>query len=74
MVEEKHSRWETRRVKLMATMDQSDIRGLITAFHRFVAELPLSNLGDHRFLDAHVELSRILLIEFAHRVSGRECL
>jgi hypothetical protein len=32
----------------LATMDQSDIRGLVTALHRSVAELPLSNDGDHR--------------------------
>jgi hypothetical protein len=28
------------------TVDQSDIRGLATAFHIFVVELPLSNLGN----------------------------
>jgi hypothetical protein len=57
----------------MATMDHSDIRGLATALHRYVAGLPLSKVGDHRF-DAHVELSRIPLIVFARRVSGREWL
>ena len=68
-----HSRRGTRRVKLMATMDHSDIRGLFTALHRYVAGLPLSRSGDHR-KDAHVELSRIPLIVFARRVPGRECL
>jgi hypothetical protein len=29
-------------------MDQADIRGLSTALHRYVAGLPLSNVGDHR--------------------------
>ena len=57
----------------MATMDHSDIRGLVTALHRYVAGLPLSSTGDHR-LDAHVELSRVPLIVFAHRVSRRESL
>ena len=57
----------------MATMDHSDIRGLATALHRYVAGLPLSKVGDHHF-DAHVELSRIPLIVFARRVSGREWL
>jgi hypothetical protein len=28
------------------TVDHSDIRGLATAFHIFVVELPLSNLGN----------------------------
>ena len=54
-----------------ATMDQSDIRGLATAFHRSVAGLPRSRVGDHR-VDAHVELSRVPLIVFAHRVADRE--
>lgn len=36
----------TRRA--LATMDQSDIRGLVTALHRSVAGLPLSKSGDHR--------------------------
>ena len=57
----------------MATMDHSDIRGLVTALHRYVAGLPLSRVGDHR-VDAHVELSRIPLIVFARRVSSREWL
>lgn len=30
-----------------ATMDHSDIRGLITALHRSVAGLPRSSVGDH---------------------------
>ena len=57
----------------MATMDHSDIRGLVTALHRYVTGLPLSKVGDHR-VDAHVELSRIPLIVFARRVSSREWL
>ena len=68
-----HSRRGTRRAKLMATMDHSDIRGLVTALHRYVAGLPRSRIGDHR-VDAHVDLSRIPLIVFARRVSGREWL
>lgn len=32
----------------LATMDQSDIRGLVTALHRSVAGLPRSSGGDHR--------------------------
>jgi hypothetical protein len=55
----------------LATMDHSDIRGLVTAFHRSVAGLPRSNVGDHG-VDAHVELSRIPLIVFARRVADRE--
>jgi hypothetical protein len=54
----------------MATMDHSDIRGLVTALHRYVAGLPLSSIGEHR-LDAHVEGSRIPHIVFARRVSSR---
>jgi hypothetical protein len=34
---------------LSATMDHSDIRGLVTALHRCVAGLPRSSVGDHRF-------------------------
>ena len=34
---------------LSATMDHSDIRGLVTALHRYVAGLPRSSVGDHRF-------------------------
>jgi hypothetical protein len=33
----------------LATMDQSDIRGLVTALHRSVAGLPLSRVGVHRY-------------------------
>lgn len=55
------SRWGTRRGRSVATMDQSDIRGLGTALHRSVAGLPLSSGGDHR-KDAHVALSRVPLI------------
>ena len=29
----------------LATVDPADIRGLATAFHGFVAELPLSSVG-----------------------------
>lgn len=31
---------------IATTVDHSDIRGLVTAFHIFVIELPLSNLGN----------------------------
>jgi len=55
----------------LATMDQSDIGGLVTAFHRSVAGLPRSSVGDHR-VDAHVELPRVPLIVFARRVADRE--
>ena len=34
---------ETRRGRLVATVDHSDIRGLVTARLHFVAELPLSS-------------------------------
>ncbi len=51
-------------------MDHSDIRGLGTAFHRSVAGLPRSRIGDHP-LDAHVEPSRIPLIVCARRVPDR---
>ena len=34
---------------LSATMDHSDIRGLVTALHRYVAGLPRSSVGDHHF-------------------------
>ena len=58
----------------MATMDHSDIRGLVTGIASVRrGALPLSKVGDHR-MDAHVELSRIPLIVFARRVSSRECL
>ena len=30
---------------ILTTVDHSDIRGLSTAFHVFVGELPLSNVG-----------------------------
>jgi len=32
---------------MLATMDHSSIRGLVTAFHRFFAGLPRSENGDH---------------------------
>src|ERR1700694_3198466 len=32
----------------VATMDHTDIRGLVTALHRSVAGLPRSSIGDHR--------------------------
>src|SRR5882757_4870442 len=34
---------------MAATMDHSDIRGLVTAFHLCFAGLPRSRSGDHRF-------------------------
>jgi hypothetical protein len=37
----------TRREGREATMDQTDMRGLITAIHLSVAGLPRSNAGDH---------------------------
>src|SRR6202521_2591863 len=40
--------WGTRRAELIATMDHTDIRGLVTALHRSVAGLPRSSIGDHR--------------------------
>ena len=55
---------------LVATMDQSDIRGLGSAFHRCVAGLPRSRVGDHR-VDARVEAPRIPLIVNVRRVSDR---
>jgi hypothetical protein len=33
---------------MAATMDLSSIRGLVTAFHLFLAGLPRSEEGDHR--------------------------
>jgi hypothetical protein len=56
----------------LATMDHSDMRGLVTAFHRFVAGLPRFRVGDHQ-VDAHVEGSRVPLIVFARRVADRHC-
>src|SRR3984893_9165156 len=40
--------WGTRRAELEATMDDADIRGLVTALRRSVAGLPRSSVGDHR--------------------------
>lgn len=40
--------WGTRGAELQATMDQADIRGLVTALHRSVAGLPRSRNGDHQ--------------------------
>ena len=53
---------------MAATMDHSDIRGLGTAFHLFLAGLPRSSLGDHQ-VDAHIRRPRIPLIAPAHRVA-----
>ena len=38
--------------EMAATMDHSDIRGLVTAFHLLLAGLPRSRSWDHR-RDAH---------------------
>ena len=57
----------TRRAELIATMDHTDIRGLVTAFHRSVAGLPRSRVGDHR-MDAHIVVSRVPLTVSTHRV------
>jgi hypothetical protein len=54
---------------MAATMDHSDIRGLVTAFHLSLAGLPRSRDGDHR-VDARIEPPRIPLIGPAHRVAG----
>ena len=51
----------TRHTELEATIDQSDIRGLVTALQRFVAGLPLSEIEDHHD-GCHAKLSRIPLI------------
>jgi hypothetical protein len=40
--------WGTRRAEPLATMDHADMRELATAFHRSVAALPRSRVGDHR--------------------------
>ena len=53
---------------MAATMDHSDIRGLGTAFHLFLAGLPRSSRGDHH-VDAHIKRPRIPLIVPAHRVA-----
>jgi hypothetical protein len=51
----------TRHTELEATIDQSDIRGLVTALQGFVAGLPLSEIEDHHD-GCHTKLSRIPLI------------
>jgi hypothetical protein len=48
--------------------DHADIRGLITAFHWYVAGLPRSNIGDHH-ADAHIPVSGIPPSVLAHCVS-----
>jgi hypothetical protein len=53
---------------MAATMDHSDIRGLGTAFHLFLAGLPRSRVWDHH-MDARIKPSRIPLIVPAHRVA-----
>ena len=58
---DRNTREGTRHTELEATIDQSDIRGLITAFQRSVAGLPLSKIEDHRYR-CHLKLSRIPLI------------
>jgi len=52
-----------------ATMDHSDIRGLGTAFHLFLAGLPRSRVRDHH-VDARIKTSRIPLIGLARRVAA----
>ena len=64
-----HRTSNATRGAVAATMDHSDIRGLATAFHLFVAGLPRSRVGDHP-VDARVELPRIPLIEPARHVAG----
>ena len=60
---------ETRDAKAMVgDDDQTDIRGLVTAFELSVAGLPRSRVGDHH-ADAHVVLSRIPLSVLTHRVT-----
>jgi hypothetical protein len=53
-----------------AAINQSDIRELATACHRFVAGLPRFTVEVHCD-DAHLEAPRIPLIVFARRVSDR---
>lgn len=64
-----HRTSNATRGAVAATMDHSDIRGLATAFHLFLAGLPRSRDGDHR-VDARIKLPRVPLIEPAHRVAG----
>jgi hypothetical protein len=40
-------KWERDVREMAATMDHSDIRGLATAFHLFLAGLPRSRSWDH---------------------------
>jgi hypothetical protein len=54
---------------MAATMDHSDIRGLATAFHLYLAGLPRSRVWDHR-VDARIKLPRVPLIVLAHRVAA----
>jgi hypothetical protein len=53
-----------------ATIDHSDIRGLSTAWQRFIAGLPDLISGDH-WESAHVERSRIPLIVRVRRDADR---
>jgi len=56
---------------MAATMDHSNIRGLVTAFHLFFAGLPRSDFGDRPLRDARSKNPRIPLIDPAHRVATR---
>jgi len=54
--------------EMAATMDHSDIRGLVTAFHLFLAGLPCSNDWNH-LKDVRIKTSRVPLIGPARRVA-----
>src|ERR1700758_1091147 len=43
-----HRTSNATRGTMAATIDHSSIRGLVTAFHLFLAGLPRSEIGDHR--------------------------
>jgi hypothetical protein len=53
---------------MAATMDHSDIRGLATAFHLFLAGLPRSRNWDHQ-VDAHIKLAE----DSPHRFRASRC-
>lgn len=55
---------------MKATVDQSEIRGLDTACHFFVAELPLSRTGSSVFEPYPIVSSRILLTVVAPLVGS----
>lgn len=54
--------------EMAATMDHSDIRGLATAFHLFLAGLPRSSDGDHH-MDAHIKFVE----DSPHRSRASRC-